>query len=109
VLYPPTSKQVALATAMSAGTLEVGVVAAPQLLLNWGSNRSAPVQVTELSVTEDAFDPSLNPVRATVQLKLRVLSTADVDPGDPNYSSYLAYQGTKETFARQGYSKGQSQ
>lgn len=109
VLYPPTSKQVALATAMSAGTLEVGVVAAPQLLLNWGSNRSAPVQITELSVTEDAFDPSLNPVRATVQLKLRVLSTADVDPGDPNYSSYLAYQGTKETFARQGYSQGHSQ
>lgn len=107
VLYPPTTTQIALAAAMLAGTLEVGAAAAPQLQLTWGSNRSAPVQITELSVTEDAFDLSLNPVRATVQLRMRVLSTADVDPSDPNYSSYLAYQGTKETLARQGYSKGQ--
>lgn len=105
VLYPTTAQQTALASAMSNGQLEVGAAAVPQVQLSWGSQRSAPVQITELSITEEAFDPTLCPIRATVELKMRVITSADVDPGNPNYSPYLAYQRSKETLAKRGYGK----
>ena len=43
-----------------------------------GQNRIVPVKVTDFSVTEEAFDPSLNPIRAKVSLGLRVMSTDDL-------------------------------
>jgi hypothetical protein len=104
-LYPSTAKQTALASAMATGTLEVGAAAVPQVQFGWGGQRSAPVQISELSITEEAFDATLSPIRASIELKMRVISSADVDPGDPNYSPYLAYQRSKETLAKQGYGK----
>ena len=38
----------------------------------------APVRVTEFSVTEEAFDPDLNPIRAKVSIGLRVLTVDDL-------------------------------
>jgi len=37
-----------------------------------------PVRLTEFSITEEAFDPSLNPIRAKVSLGMRVLSIDDL-------------------------------
>ena len=37
-----------------------------------------PVRFTELSITEEAFDPTLNPIRAKVSLGLRVLTIDDL-------------------------------
>lgn len=108
VLYPSIATQTSAASALSSGKIEVGTAAVPQVQLNWGSRRSAPVQISELSITEEAFDAALSPIRATVDLKLRVISSADVDPGDPNYSPYLAYQRNKETLAKQGYGKARA-
>lgn len=42
-------------------------------LFAWGS-RAVPVMVTELAVHETLFDPALNPIRADVEVSLRVLT-----------------------------------
>ena len=36
----------------------------PLSLFVWSRNRVLPVRVTDFSVTEEAFDTSLNPIRA---------------------------------------------
>ena len=36
------------------------------------------MRITEFSVTEEAFDPALNPIRAKVSLGLRVLIVDDL-------------------------------
>ena len=40
--------------------------------------RMVPVRITDFSITEEAFDPALNPIRAKVSLGLRVLSIDDL-------------------------------
>ena len=57
----------------SSGTLEIAPMEAPLTLFVWSKNRIVPVRVTEFSITEEAFDPALNPIRAKVSLGLRVL------------------------------------
>jgi hypothetical protein len=58
-----------------------------------------PVRLTDFSVTEEAFDTQLNPIRVKVSLSLRVLSVTDLGFDHRGSSVYLAYQRTKEAFA----------
>ena len=51
---------------------------APLTLFVWSKQRVVPVRVTDLSITEEAFDVTLNPIRAKVSLGLRVLSVDDL-------------------------------
>jgi hypothetical protein len=82
------------------GTLEIMPMQAPLTLFVWSANRVMPVRLTELSITEEAFDPSLNPLRAKVSLGLRVLSIDDLDFNDKSGSLYMTYQQQKENLAR---------
>ena len=50
----------------------------PLTLFIWSKNRIMPVRLTDFSITEEAFDPNLNPIRAKVSLGMRVLSVNDV-------------------------------
>lgn len=77
LLYPSSTAVIANEALARAGVVEILPVAAPLTLLVWGARRILPVRVTEFSVTEEAFDPALNPVRAKVDLGLRVLSYYD--------------------------------
>lgn len=82
------------------GTLEIMPMLAPLTLFVWSAKRIMPVRLTELSITEEAFDPSLNPLRAKVSLGMRVLSIDDLDFNDKSGSLYMTYQQQKETLAR---------
>ena len=82
-----------------AGTLEILPPEAPLVLFVWGASRVVPVRVTELSVTEDAFDASLNPVRATVKLGLRVLTTDDLGFENRGGSIFVNHLRTRESLA----------
>ncbi|TDB87407.1 hypothetical protein E1264_14680 [Actinomadura sp. KC216] len=62
----------------ASGALEVLPVESPLALFVWSRSRIVPVRLTELSVTEQAFDPALNPILAKVSLGLRVLSVDDL-------------------------------
>ena len=82
------------------GTLEIMPMLAPLTLFVWSVSRIVPVRLTEFSITEEAFDPSLNPLRAKVSLGMRVLSVDDLEFNDKSGSLYLTYQQQKETLAR---------
>jgi hypothetical protein len=50
----------------------------PVVLFVWGPFRIVPVRVTGLTITERLYDELLNPIHAEVQLKLRVLTPAEL-------------------------------
>ncbi|MBP2477023.1 hypothetical protein JOF53_005895 [Crossiella equi] len=88
----------------AAGMLEITPVETPLTIFVWGTRRVLPVRVTELAVTEEAFDPELNPIRATVALGLRVLSASDLPAGHRGSELYLAHLAQKERLVEGGVS-----
>ena len=52
-----------------------------------------------MSVTEEAFDVALNPIRAKVSLSLRVLSVDDLGFGHRGGTLFMAYLRNKEGLA----------
>jgi hypothetical protein len=81
------------------GTLEIAPMLAPLTLFVWSAQRIVPVRVTDLSITEEAFDPNLNPIRAKVSLGMRVLSVDDLGFEQKGGNLYLAYLQSKERLA----------
>jgi hypothetical protein len=84
---------------LATGTIEVVPVEGPFTLFIWGPKRVLPVRLTEFSITEESYDPNLNPTRAKVSLGLRVLNYNDFPITHPGYSMFLAHQGIKEAMA----------
>ena len=72
---------------------------APLTLFVWSKSRIVPVRVTDFSITEEAFDPALNPIRAKVSLGLRVLSVDDLGFSHKGGSLFLSYLQRKEQLA----------
>lgn len=100
MLVNPTSGQLKTNQALARlGTLEITPVETPLTLFVWGAKRVMPVRLTELTITEEAFDADLNPYRATVGIGLRVLSVNDLPDGHRGSDLYLAYLSQKEQFA----------
>jgi hypothetical protein len=83
----------------SAGVLEVLPLEAPLTLFVWSKQRVVPVRVTDVSVTEEAFDVLLNPIRAKVSLSLRVLSVDDLGFAHRGGTLFMAYLRNKESLA----------
>jgi contractile injection system tube protein len=99
-LVYPTSGQLQANNALAqAGTLEIVPMETPLTLFIWSKNRILPVRVTDFSITEEAFDPSLNPIRAKVSLGMRVLSVDDVGFSHKGGSLFMNYLQTKEQLA----------
>ena len=101
IVYPASSRLQTNETLAAAGTIEIAPVESPLVLFVWSKLRIVPVRITEFSITEELFDPSLNPLRAKVSLSMRALSTNDLVPGSKGASLYLAYQQQKERLAAQ--------
>jgi hypothetical protein len=102
IVYPDSAQLLANNSRAKSGTLEITPALAPLTLFVWSKYRVVPVRITELSVTEEGFDPALNPIRARVSLGMRVLSVDDVGFDAKGGSLYLNYQQQKERFAAQG-------
>ena len=99
LLYPKSRRVLENLALAEAGTLEIIPPEAPLTLFVWGVKRVLPVRLSGLSVTEEAFDPQLNPILARVELSLQVLSYADLDPDNTGHAMFLAHQVIKETMA----------
>lgn len=82
------------------GVLEIMPVLAPMSLFVWSASRIVPVRLTDFSITEEAFDPKLNPIRAKVSLGMQVLSIDDLYFGDKGGGLYMSYQRQKENLAQ---------
>lgn len=101
MLVAPKSQTVIANTALLAtGTIEILPAAAPFTVLVWGQ-RVLPVRVTGFSISEEAFDTNLNPIRATVSLDFTVLTYSDLERTHPGYAMYLGHQIVKETLGYQ--------
>ena len=99
LLYPKSLTVIGNAIAAATGILEVIPQEAPLTLFVWGPQRVLPVRITSFSITEEAFDTALNPMRAKVDLSLQVLSYYDLKITNPGYSIFLAHQIAKEVMA----------
>jgi hypothetical protein len=99
--YPPSARLIENDAQTRMGRLEILPAESPLTLFVWSRNRVVPVRLTELSVTEEAFDSSLNPIRAKVTIGMRVLSVNDVGFDHRAGTLFLLYQQQKERFADQ--------
>jgi hypothetical protein len=106
LVYPKSAVVIANTALLAAGTIEIVPPAAPLTLFIWGPQRVLPVRITEFNITEEAHDPTLNPIRAKVGLGLRVLSYNDLSITDPGYYVFMAHQVVKETLAVVGAARG---
>lgn len=99
LLYPKSRTVIANAALARLGNIEIIPPEAPMTLFIWGTRRVVPVRLTSFSITEEAYDTALNPIRARVELSLLVLSYADLKQGHPGYNLFLAHQIAKEIMA----------
>ena len=99
VIYPPSATLLSNNDLAQIGTLEIVPMESPLALFVWSKNRIVPVRITDFSITEEAFDPALNPIRAKVSLGLRVLSVNDLPFSHKGSGLFLTYQQQKEHLA----------
>src|SRR5258706_4292698 len=78
MLYPKSAVVIANTILSLIGTIEVIPAESPMTLFVWGPQRVLPVRITSFSITEEAHDPFLNPIRANGDLSLAVLSYHDL-------------------------------
>jgi len=83
----------------NAGTLEIIPLEQALTLFVWSRMRVMPVRLTDFSITEEAFDPNLNPIRAKVSLGMRVLSVDDLGFTHPGGHLFMSYLTNKEQLA----------
>jgi hypothetical protein len=100
LVYPGSGQLRTAADLAAGGVLEIAPMESPLALFIWSKNRVTPVRVTELSVTEEEFDPALNPIRARVSLGLRVLSVDDLERNHRGAKLFMAYLQQKESLAK---------
>ena len=84
----------------NAGTLEIIPLEQPLTLFVWSKSRVVPVRLTDFSITEEAFDPHLNPIRAKVSLGMRVLSVDDLGFEHPGGRMFMTYLATRSSSRR---------
>lgn len=102
LVYPKSALVIANTVLLAIGTIEIIPPEAPLTLFIWGPRRVLPVRLTSFSITEEAHDANLNPIRARVSLGMRVLSYNDLPLANPGYALFLAHQVIKETMATIG-------
>jgi hypothetical protein len=83
------------------GALEIIPLEQALTLFVWSSSRVVPVRITDFSITEEAFDSNLNPIRAKVSLGFRVLNVDDLGFDTPGGHMFMAYLSNKEQLASQ--------
>jgi len=99
MLYPKSAVVIANDVLSAIGTIEIIPAEGPMILFVWGPARVLPVRLTSFSITEEAYDPMLNPTRAKVELSLTVLSYDDVSLLSPARALFLAHHIAKEVMA----------
>jgi hypothetical protein len=106
LVYPTSDQLQASGRLARNGTLEIAPVEAPLTLFVWSKHRILPVRLTEFSITEEAFDAGLNPIRAKVSLGMRVLSVSDLGFDHKGGGLFMGYLQQKEALAAGGRGLG---
>jgi len=96
LLWPSAGLQIANAALLRAGMVEIVPPMAPLTLLVWGPLRVLPVRLSSFTITEEAFDPVLNPIRASIDLDLTVLTYQDLGLESVGGAISMAHHVAKE-------------
>ena len=99
LVNPSVDELLATASQSASGTLEILPPEAPLVLFIWSKSKVVPVRITELSVTEEAFDPQLNPIRAKISLGMRVMTTDDLGFTHKGGTIFMTHLRTREALA----------
>ena len=99
IVYPTSTQLLNMNSQAQSGTLEIAPLESPLTLFIWSSSRVVPVRITDFSITEEAFDTSLNPIRAKVSLGLRVMSTDDFGFTHRGGTIFISYLRAREALA----------
>jgi hypothetical protein len=99
LVYPSSAALQANNDAAGSGSLEILATEATLTVFVFGPKRIAPVRFTDFSVTEEAFDTSLNPIRAKLSIGMRVLSVDDVGFSEKSGGLFMSYLRAKEQLA----------
>lgn len=99
-LVTPTARELTEVDSLfDQGTMEVTPMESPLTVLVWGVKRVVPVLVSSMSITEEAFDPKLQPIRVKVSFEFKVLTTNDLPLAHIGASLYIAYRQGVEQLA----------
>jgi hypothetical protein len=100
IIVYPTSRQLSSNNDLARqGILEIAPMETPLTLFIWSKSRIMPMRLTEFSITEEAFDVNLNPIRAKISLGMRVLSVDDLGFTHKGGSLFMLYLQQKERLA----------
>lgn len=99
LVYPSSQVLIANEVLSYLGTIEILPMESALTLFVWSKTRVTPVRITSLEITEEAFDPQLNPIRAKVHMAMRVLNVNDVGFLTPAGALYMVYQIEKEALS----------
>jgi len=99
IIYPTSSALFSAHARAGSGSLEIAPMQGPLTLFVFGQNRIVPVRISELSITEEAFDANLNPIRAKISLGLRVLTVDDLGFEGKGGGLFMTYLQAKERLA----------
>ncbi|MEO5627242.1 MAG: hypothetical protein ABIQ70_14655 [Dokdonella sp.] len=102
LVYPSSAQLQSNNARQASGELEIIPMEAPLTLFVWSKTRVLPVRISEFSITEEAFDTALNPIRAKVSLGLRVLSVDDLGFANKGGGLFMSYLQRKEQLAARG-------
>jgi hypothetical protein len=99
LMYPDLDAISSTSQSLASGGLEIAPAVVPLLLLVLGPQRVVPVLIESYEVVEQLFGPNLCPLRATVDLTLRVISYSEVTTSNPAYSRFVNYQKSKQSMS----------
>jgi hypothetical protein len=102
LLHPGSVQVIANTVLLAAGTIEILPIELPMAVLVWGPGRVLPVKITGLTINEQAFNPGLAPLRASVEVGAKVLTYDDLSVTDIGYGLYVAHVVAKEVLAVAG-------
>jgi len=99
LVTPPAAELLAVDALFDQGMIEIAPFESPLCVLVWGVKRVVPVLVSSLTITEEAFDPDLQPIRVKVSIECKVLTSSDLPLTHIGGSLYIAYRQGVEQLA----------
>jgi hypothetical protein len=87
LISPPSTSLILNKVLSLAGSAIISPASVPLVLFVWGPVRVIPVRVMTLSITEEAFDTLLNPIRAKVTLSMRALTMIELSAAGPPFDT----------------------
>ncbi|HEV2415934.1 MAG TPA: hypothetical protein VGX27_14110 [Candidatus Dormibacteraeota bacterium] len=110
LLYPSSAVMIDQEKKYAQGTSLIQPGRIPLVIFVWGSKRVVPVRITSLTITEQAFDRNLNPVRAKVDLRLSTLTNAELQRAGGSFRDLaLTHLQGKEQIASKDLTSGTAQ